>query len=388
MKTMIRLFTIPLLAICGSLVLQGQDAPSTPPPPVAAPPQALPAPRPPETILWDKLEASPRTQQPVRATPASPPNTVGGGGGGRAGTASGGYGGYGGGYGGYGGGYGGYGTANTPPSAGGFSDRLQRIINRGSGPVPGPSRLIIRSSAMDPKDQTALSEDLAVMAHILNKAADESIGNRPPTAMGIDVFGAPGSPGSRMLYLEDYGAVFTINVGIPLVAAKSGPEKKKEEAPSDTAWEEAKRELYGQGPGPMTVGTPVEQFSAEKVERLTDALVEAMRNAKNIRGLKPDDSITVCILGAPAAPESHGRQGAPGVPPSGGTVAVVYPDGRPPKGTIMTIRVKKSDADAFAKGSLKSDEFRKQVRVERYEDGATGGAAMGGGIGYGTGGGF
>ncbi len=283
--------------------------------------------------------------------------------------------------GGYGGGYG-------TTGSGAFSERLQRIITRASGPVPGPSQLIIRSSAMDPKEQTALGEDLAVMSHILNKALDESSGNRPPTAMGIDVFGAQGHSGARTLYLEDYGVVFTLNVGIPLLAATPGPEKKKEDAPADTAWEEAKRELYGQGTRP-TVGAPIEEFSAEKVEKLTDALVEALRNAKNIRGLKPDDSITLCVLGTAAVPENHGGGIAAGSPPPPASVAV-YPDAGPQKGTVMTLRVKKSDADAFAKGTLKPDEFRKQVRVEKYEGGlaeggGVGGGWMGGGV-IGTGG--
>lgn len=379
MKTTIRLFTIPLLAICGGLVVQGQVAPSTSPPPVPAPPQALPAPKPPEPVLWDKLEG-PRTQQQLRSVQPAPPNAEAG--------VSGRYGAAGGGYGLYGG------YAGAPPGSGAtFSDRLQHIIKRASGPAPQPSRLIIRSSAMDPKEQATLGEDLAVMAHILNKAIDESSGNRPPTAMGIDLFGGAGPAGSRMLYLEDYGAVFTLNVGIPLVPAKPGPEKKKEDVPADNAWEEAKRELYGQGGPPAAAGTPVEGFSSDRVEKLTDALVDALRNARNIRGLKSDDSITLCVLGAPAAPETPGRRDVLGGPPSVPPLAAGYVG--PQKGTVMTVRVKKSDTDAFANGSLKADEFRKQIRIERYEDGISGAAvmsggvgAMSGGIGYSTGGGF
>jgi len=37
----------------------------------------------------------------------------------------------------------------------------------------------------------------------------------------------------------------------------------------------------------------------------------------------------------------------------------------------MTLRVKKSDADAFAHGNLKLDEFRKKARITIYAGGDT-----------------
>ena len=52
----------------------------------------------------------------------------------------------------------------------------------------------------------------------------------------------------------------------------------------------------------------------------------------------------------------------------------------PPRGTIMTIRVKKSDVDAFAQGKLSADEFRTKAAITAYA-GDTGGWAGGGGGG-------
>ncbi len=246
---------------------------------------------------------------------------------------------------------------------------------------------------MEPKEQANLEEDLAVMAHILGKADDGFGGSRPAVAMGIDVFGGQGPAGVRTLYLEGYGILFSLNVGLPLVEPPSAPEEKKDEPRGDSAWEEAKRELHGEGPNVPVAVAPVEAYSAEKVSKLTDTLIEALRNATNIRGLKAEDFVTLCVLGAPVGPSGPpkadtGTARAYGGYGGGyGTVNVV--PGAPQSGTILTIRARKSDIDAFAKGKLNADEFRKETRIQRYVDGPAGGLPMGsnaGGFGGGMGG--
>ena len=52
------------------------------------------------------------------------------------------------------------------------------------------------------------------------------------------------------------------------------------------------------------------------------------------------------------------------------------------RGTILTIRVKKSDADAFAKGKQTLEEFRKKAKITAYVGNADGGM---GGMGFGSG---
>ena len=52
--------------------------------------------------------------------------------------------------------------------------------------------------------------------------------------------------------------------------------------------------------------------------------------------------------------------------------------------TIMTIRVKKSDADAFAKGAITQEAFRKRAHVVAYAGSLESGmpfGGMGGGMG-------
>src|SRR5881628_804850 len=87
-----------------------------------------------------------------------------------------------------------------------------------------------------------------------------------------------------------------LNAPFPLVPPPAG---KNEEEKRDSNWERARREVYAQGQGgDVPVGPQAfEPFSEEKVNRMKDALVEAIRNAVNIRGLRPDDNLTVCVLG-------------------------------------------------------------------------------------------
>ena len=258
-----------------------------------------------------------------------------------------------------------------------YADRLQNIIRR----APGGSvkALVIRSAETDPKGQANLEEDLAVMSHVFDKAMEEKLGpdRHARNAMGINVFFAPGSGQLRNLYLEGYGALFLLNVGFPLLPPPPRPEPQKEKTPVDSAWQEAKDELYGQHPVGKTVVGPVEEYNEEKVNKLKDALLESLKNASNIRNLKADDTITVCVFGGASASAVKTKWGI--VKPLAGTEPRPedgLADNSPPmRSSIMSIRVKKSDVDAFAKGKLNIDEFRKKARSATYA------ADLGGGSG-------
>src|SRR5438477_7624801 len=125
-----------------------------------------------------------------------------------------------------------------------LSDANNATMSAGMGGVragrhghqAGNRPLVVRFSNMDAKTQAGLEEDLAVMAHIFNKAMDDLPDGppRPVTAMGIDVFFAPGSSPIRSLYLEGYGALFLLNVNFPLVAPVSKSEEEK--LPADSTW--------------------------------------------------------------------------------------------------------------------------------------------------------
>jgi len=135
------------------------------------------------------------------------------------------------------------GAAATPAPA--LQQRLQAIVSKGRG-RPGKA-LVIRTSDAGAKAQANLEEDLAVMSRILDKTVakklDDDRGNR---FMGINVLFAPGSGSIRNLYLEGYGALFLLNVNFPLLPPPEKAEPTKEKSETDSTWEEAKQELYGQ----------------------------------------------------------------------------------------------------------------------------------------------
>jgi hypothetical protein len=276
-----------------------------------------------------------------------------------------------------------------------FTQRLQNIVVRASDHGAGKA-LVIRSSESDLKEQTQLEEDLAVMSRILEKAASERAGGHGgqpygATAMGIDVFYSPAASPLRSLYLDGYGALFMLNVGFPFLPPPHAEgQQEKQEANSD--WEDAKQELYGQPGGGRAPNAPSEPYDEERVNRLREGLLESLKNATNIRGLKPDDSITVCVFGGPSSGQPKTRtyvKRSTGPGEARSAVAVSGWAGNPMRQTIMTIRVKKSDADAFAKGAMTLEAFRKRAHVVSYagspESGMTIGG-MGGGIGGGMGG--
>jgi hypothetical protein len=255
-----------------------------------------------------------------------------------------------------------------------------------------PSRtLILRSADVDPKEQGNLEEDLAVMSHILDKAVAGEPGGQPPgghSAAGINILFTPGGSSLRNLYLDGYGALFMLTVNFPLLAPPAEPGTTKETQPTNSAWDEARHELYG-GPdedGKMNswsadhVDGPGQAYSEEKVSQLKAALLDALKNAANIRDLKADDWITICVVGAPASGEMRGRAKAIGYG-GGYSSSSSDPFAAPPRikwkafgsapgrRTVMTLRVKKSDVDAFAKGDLDAAKFQKKVTIAAYVSG-------------------
>jgi hypothetical protein len=299
-------------------------------------------------------------------------------------------------------------TAPAPPAALGdmpvLQKRLHQIVHRGGG---GSGRnLVIRSSDTDAKAQANLEEDMAVMSRILDKTLDEKLGGNQSsrTAMGIDVLIAPGANPIRSLFLDGYGTVFILNVRLPLLPPPIKSAEKTEKPHEDTAWDEAKRELYGQRDEGGEFGKaiqaytdaygrfgwgsrPTQAYDENKVTELKDALLEALKNATNIRHLPSDQFVTVCLFGPAPASSAKLKVGQgikkadddPNVTlvPDERTQSTIIvdkgmaePDG--PRGTIMTIRVKKADVDAFAKGKLNLDDFRKKASITTYT-GDTGG---------------
>ena len=229
---------------------------------------------------------------------------------------------------------------------------------------------------------------------LMRTALDEKVGNQPRgrKAMGIDVWFASGSNPFRSMYLDGYGALFMLKVGFPLLSPPKG-ETRKEKTETSSTWDEARQEMYGHPSGNKIMSSPVEDYDPEKVNSLKDALLEALKNASNIRDLKADDSVTLCVFGGASGPgkaQSIIKRGSGAAELQNRLWVVGDRGGMQARSTIMTIRVKKSDVDAFAKGKLDLDEFRKKAKVSTYMGNAEAGSGVMtfGGAGGSGGGGY
>ena len=233
--------------------------------------------------------------------------------------------------------------------------------------------LIIKDGNMSLKVRDQLREDLLVMCRILEKAAREHLSDHHKAA-GIDLFTFGGNRSVRTMYLDEYGVVFTLNVRVPLRNESKADEPETKEATANEEWEETRNELFGQKRRARRV-TPAQApaFDEGDVNELKNQLIDAMKNAANIRNLQPNDRITVAVSGPSMfenevlAIEARGDEERFIVPkvemfgmaeaPSGGDSTMIL---RVRKGSLDDIMKKNPTAEELAK------ELEKAVSVQVY----------------------
>ena len=265
--------------------------------------------------------------------------------------------------------------------------RIPLLGHSSSGAV-----LVIPATQMKTEDLAAITEDMAVMSRIFDKKLSQAqLITGGSLFVGIDPMLSFGrsSGAIEAIYLEGYGALFLMKVNAllsPLPEALEEKETKEEDI--DPLWAETRRRMYE----PEEVSRRrrgdrlEEKYDAEKVEELKETLIKTLKHAANIRSFKPDESVILTVIGKAGQSgtrtttrsyglssmgSSTGRRGrssmvrgapgsmvrgAPGVP----TVAAsLLP-------TVLTIRAKKSDIDAFAKGQLSFDQFTQKTLLLSY----------------------
>jgi len=309
------------------------------------------------------------------------------------------------------------------------------------GASAGPA-VIIQFSQSDPRSVDTLQEDLNVMSLLLQKKIEQTFGENSPTyRMGIPLLLQPGQRGIESLFLDGFGAVFTLNVNFPLVPPPASKAKERDSTTGSDDWDRARKELYGARETEEQMnpyGPNALPYDAGQVDALKRALLDSLRNAANIRGLKPEDWVVVSVFGTEgveagpatsqtpgrtAAPEQEAQQeqvnnsaqqafyyklmmeryhilppGASPTPPtaggfggggggSGGTTRrpggeASASDTAPPgagaswsvstsgvrtgRETVLIVRVRKSDAESFAKGKMNLDQFEQKATVSAY----------------------
>ncbi len=235
--------------------------------------------------------------------------------------------------------------------------------------------LVIPAAQMKVEDLAAITEDMSVMSRIFDNKLSQAhlTTGRASLFVVLDPFSGHNSGTVEAVYLEGYAALFLMKVNFPLSPSPEAQEEKKtEEEDTDPLWTQMRQEIYAPeetGRRPRT-DRPEEKYDAEKVEELKETLIKTLKHAANIQALKPDQSVILTVIGDQSQSgtatvtqsylygRSTGRSSrmirrAPVVP----TVAAsLLP-------TVLTICVKKSDIDAFAKGELSFDQFRERTKM-------------------------
>jgi len=218
-------------------------------------------------------------------------------------------------------------------------------------------------------------EDLSVMTQIieqsLQRAAEEDLADFKISRVLIS-----GNRSVRPLYLEGFGALFMIKVNFPVVPPTKIDEEKTDR--SESEWDKARHELYRRRQASWMAGN-VESgadYDSDQVDTLKKELIQALKNASNFRHLKSDEYISITVFGSPnsgaKAPKGSSRRKKTNpVEDVAKEVDRAVRDQLTPQraarpGTVLTLRVRKSEVDAFAKGIMDYEAFEKKIATNSY----------------------
>ncbi len=268
-------------------------------------------------------------------------------------------------------------------ATGRYGSNLRTILGSLQG---GPSAVfVVPIGEMSLPDLLSVNEDLTVMARILERTLQQA--NLGGSGGFSYSFAMPFPGGGFMpmapnLYLQGYGALFTLNVDFPLspVAQDEEPTAPKEQTETDPLWQEMRQDLFEpQRPGRQVDPTDnkMQEYSAQKVESLKAALIGALKHAANIRMLKPEEAVVITVMGPTIPGQLHSVKSIPGTD----QFEVVDNQGRSrinkerlaneaqlTAPTVLMVKAKAADIDALSEGDLSVDQFRQRVTVLTYPD--------------------
>ncbi len=164
--------------------------------------------------------------------------------------------------------------------------------------------VVIQFGTKDPNAIGAMEEDLAIMTRIIDRALERIGEDGVDEKIGVKLYYTSGGKSARALYLEGFGPLFMVKVNFPVHAVNT-TEAKTTEKPDASEWEEIRDSLRGRGQevqwASSSSGVP---YDAARVDALKKNLVRALRNASNMKGVKPDEYVNVTVLGARPRPQS------------------------------------------------------------------------------------
>jgi hypothetical protein len=252
--------------------------------------------------------------------------------------------------------------------------------------------LVIPSEQTKTEDLIAINEDMNIMSRIFEKNLEQ----KRITTVNSNIF-LPGRHNAygmllgssrgqiQSMYLQGYGALFMLKVDFPLSASSEAQQQQQDtekQQEGDSVWKQTQQEIY-EPQGFNTRRQPQKQqvkYDPEKVENLKTTLIKTLKHAANIRSLKPDESVILTVAGGG---QSAGTK-ITAINVAGKNQILVTEkraDGKSnmriingnalddiglSSQTVLVIRAKRSDIDAFAKGELDLDQFRTHVQMFTY----------------------
>ena len=276
-----------------------------------------------------------------------------------------------------------------------YPENIKTLINRSHG----RRILFVPSDDIDSKDITETKEDILVMAEILDERFRE-----PRLIEGVlrdfgDFFGRDNKQ-TEAIYIQGYGVIFIMNVDYQFPSlSQSDQEAKPDSRSTDQTWEQARQRV-------LSAGSKESQSSAGEYEKqmvniLKTELLRTLKYASNIRNLQADEWVILSVSGnsGQSTPISevigtgygngiygggsyggsyggygrgyggygggsmYGGTGGYGAGMRGGygNYGALLPSSR--EFNMMTMRVKKSDVDAFASEAIDFEQFCEKVQI-------------------------
>ena len=282
--------------------------------------------------------------------------------------------------------------------------------------------LVVPTDEIKAENLAAITEDMQVMSHILDERFKETRRIQGVFTDFGDFFGRDNRQ-TEAIYLQGYGVLFSMEVNFAFSPPPKPQQQQAEQTaePVDSTWQRARQQVFSPGQFEAAEGSgSTEEYDSQMVEELKRDLITTLKHAANIRSVQPDEWVILTIIGggrqsggfgsggfmmggmgissglvygetssggmggiggrygvstgsssgygggmAAGRGGMGGGMGAMGDMGAGGGFTALGETG-PSSATVLTIRAKKSDIDAFAKGGQDFEQFRQKVQIFTY----------------------
>jgi len=269
-------------------------------------------------------------------------------------------------------------------------------------PTAGRKVLVVPAAEVKAEDLAEIMEDMQVMSHILDERFKETRRVQGAFTDFGDFFGRDNRT-TEAIYLQGYGVLFSMEVNFAFSPPPKpqGQETKQPAENVDSTWQQAKRQVFSPGDPRSSRGSnSAEEYNSQMVEELKRDLITTLKHAANIRGVQIDEWIILTVIGGGRQSGGvyggggfmmggmGGSSGSGGGGMMGGGMGGMMGGGMSggmggggmgatggmsgfremgvSSTTILTIRAKKSDVDAFAKGEQDFEQFSRKVQIFTY----------------------